>query len=279
MKPGAERPLMPVETTSSPPKIISPANGILSVVIPAFNEARTLPIILEKVIESVYAPEVIVVNDASQDETASVLERWSGHPQVRVLQHDKNRGKGSAIRTGLTVATGEFCVVQDADLEYNPSDYPTLIEPLRTRAATAVFGSRYLRGYGDEWRLFRQGVRVLNVIVRAVYGQSLTDEATCYKALPTELYRALDLQCSRFEFCPEVTAKLCRLGVKIHEVPISYTARSARDGKKIGFRDGWQAITELWRWRRWQPPVAATEFVRQWPLMNAPVVESPPQNR
>lgn len=241
---------------------------VLTVVIPAYNEARTISTILERVVASTYRPEVIVVNDASTDTTADVLTKWAAHPQVRLLTHAVNQGKGSAIRTGLIAATGEFCIIQDADLEYDPADYPLLIEPLRKRTATAVFGSRYSQRFREEWRLFRHGVRVLNGVVRMLYGQSLTDEATCYKALPTALYRGLDLQCTRFEFCPEVTAKLCRLGVRIHEVPISYAPRSTSEGKKIRLRDGWQAIQELWRWRRWQPTAEAIEFVKRWPTTN-----------
>lgn len=250
---------------TSEPATALPAAPVLTVVLPAFNEARTIDTILQRVLASTYHPEVIVVNDASTDATAEVLAKWSGHPQVRLLTHAVNQGKGSAIRTGLTAATGEFCIIQDADLEYDPADYPVLIEPLRQRTATAVFGSRYSQRFREEWRLFRHGVRVLNWVVRGLYGQTLTDEATCYKALPTALYRVLDLQCTRFEFCPEVTAKLCRLGVRIHEVPISYAPRSTSEGKKIRLRDGWQAIQELWRWRRWKPSVEASEFVKQWP--------------
>ncbi|MEZ6114143.1 MAG: glycosyltransferase family 2 protein [Pirellulaceae bacterium] len=159
------------------------------------------------------------------------------------------------FRTGLTRATGRFVMIQDADLEYNPADYTVVLEPLLRGDAQVVYGSRYM---GQRWncrqnlRLFRHGVSLLNLAVRILYGQRLTDEATCYKAMPTDLLRSLDLQCERFEFCPEVTAKLCRLGIKIHEVPISYRPRGHAAGKKLRWRDGIEALRVLWRYRNWQ---------------------------
>lgn len=225
----------------------------LSVIIPAFNEAATIESLLGRVMAAPYEKQIIVVDDASSDGTLRVLRRCQRRLDIEVFAHATNRGKGAAIRTGIQAARGRFLVIQDADLEYDPQDYPKLIEPLLDGSAQVVYGSRYLRrpeALGPM--MFRTGVRLLNLAVRILYGQRLTDEATCYKTLPTALAQSLDLQCERFEFCPEVTAKLCRMGIPILEVPISYRARSTAEGKKIRLRDGIVALRTLWRWRNWQ---------------------------
>jgi hypothetical protein len=174
-----------------------------------------------------------------------------------LLEHSNNRGKGAAIRTGLEHAQGRFAIIQDGDLEYAPDEYPRLIEPLLAGQAEVVYGSRYMsrkRQARRSWGVLRCGVTLLNICTRLLYGARLTDEATCYKALSTALLRAMDLQCERFEFCPEVTAKACRLGLSILEVPISYNARGVKAGKKIRWTDGLEALRTLWRWRRWRGP-------------------------
>jgi hypothetical protein len=230
----------------------STATPLLTVIIPAYNEERTIGELLRRVLAAPYDKQVIVVDDGSADSTGEILDAWTGDRRVEIYRHPSNRGKGAAIRTGLTHARGEYCLVQDADLEYDPNEYERLIEPLRAGQAVVVYGSRYLHGAQEGWRLFRYGVSALNVAVRLLYGVRLTDEATCYKAMPTSLLRRLDLQCERFEFCPEVTAKLCQMRLPILEVPITYHARSALEGKKIRWSDGWQAFQTLWRWRTWQ---------------------------
>ncbi len=228
---------------------------LLTVIVPVLNEAATIDRLLSRVLAAPYAKQVIVVDDGSTDDTATILQGWQTDSRVRVLWHDRNRGKGAAIRTALHDAEGQFVIIQDGDLEYDPQDYPLLIEPLLTGQADAVYGSRYLGSRGErrqQQRLFRWGVRVLNICVRWLYGTTLTDEATCYKVFPTDLLRAMDLQCERFEFCPEVTAKACRLGLRILEVPIRYDARSMEAGKKIRWTDGLAALAALWKWRRWE---------------------------
>ncbi|MDX1969891.1 MAG: glycosyltransferase family 2 protein [Planctomycetaceae bacterium] len=224
---------------------------LLTVIIPAFNEVRTIAELLRQVLAAPYHKQVIVVDDGSSDGTIDALAPFREHPQVEVLRHDANRGKGAAIRTGLASARGKYCIVQDADLEYDPQDYRVLVDPLESGRASVVYGSRYLRGRQERWRLFRYGVSALNLAVRILYGVRLTDEATCYKVLPTDLLKALELECERFEFCPEVTAKLCRLGLPILEVAITYRSRTALEGKKIRWTDGVQALATLWRWRHW----------------------------
>lgn len=226
---------------------------LLSVIIPVFNERETIERVIATVLSVPLDLEVIVVDDGSGDGTQQLLSNVN-LPRTRVLFHEQNRGKGSAIRTGLTVALGELTVIQDADLEYDPQELPLVIGPLQTREAEVVYGSRYLEeNSGEGFRLFRYGVSFLNVVVRMMYGQKLSDSATCYKAAPTDLLRHLDLQCERFEFCPEVTSKICRMGIDILEVPISYFPRSSDEGKKIRARDGWDAFKTYLKYRSWQP--------------------------
>lgn len=231
---------------------------LLTVIIPAFNEVRTIDELLRRVLAAPYDKQVIVVDDCSTDGTAEALDQWEGGQAVEVLHHGRNQGKGAAIRTGLQHAQGRFTIIQDADLEYDPLDYPKLVEPLLTGQAQVAYGSRYLctdKMQGKPTITFRYGVSLLNYCVRLLYGIRLTDEATCYKVFPTEVLRSMDLECERFEFCPEVTAKVCRMGLTIHEVPISYHVRSRADGKKIRLSDGWEAVRVLWKWRKWKPPM------------------------
>jgi hypothetical protein len=207
---------------------------LLSVIIPVYNEERTVDALLRRVVAGPFPhpqKEVIVVDDGSRDGTADVLARWQGRPGVVLLRHAQNRGKGAAVRTGLAQARGEITLIQDADLEYDPADYPRVLAPIRAGWAEVVYGSRYLRPAAPlPWSKFRLAVWLLNQSVRLLYGQRLTDEATCYKALRTDLFRLLDLRAERFELCAEVTAKVCRLGVPIVEVPISYAPRTAKEG-------------------------------------------------
>jgi len=248
----------PARQTASMPSdcALRPEAPLLTVIVPVYNEAGTVDEILRRVLAAPYSKEIIVVDDGSTDGTAHALEAWTGHSQITVLKHPKNRGKGAAVRTALEHARGRFTIIQDADLEYDPQDYRRVVEPLLSGQAEVVYGSRYLQatsGKRPGRSLFRLGVSVLNLGVRLLYGLRLTDEATCYKVFPTEALRRMDLQSERFEFCPEVTAKLCRMGLKVREVPIQYNARSVRDGKKIRWVDGVHALSALWKWRSWRP--------------------------
>jgi glycosyltransferase involved in cell wall biosynthesis len=243
---------------------------LLSVIIPVFNEERTIDALLRRVLDAPYAKQVIVVDDGSTDRTPAQLQAWKHEPAVEIHRQVVNSGKGAAIRIGIAAAKGRFVVIQDADLEYDPQDYPKLIEPLAEGTEEVVFGSRYLqRPEAMGAFLFRTGVRVINWTVRLLYRIRLTDEATCYKAMSTSLLKSLDLQCERFEFCPEVTAKLCRLGIRITEVPISYHARATSEGKKIRLVDGIEALQTLWRWRRWQPAKSDEPRILPFPAATA----------
>jgi len=223
----------------------------LTVIIPAYNEAATIAEVIRRVLATGMAGEILVVDDGSSDATAEVLSRLpAGYaPVVRVLRHAQNRGKGAAIRTGLAVITGDLVLVQDADLEYEPTEYPVLLAPFSDRAVQVVYGSRNLRRNPRSNFAFYWGGRFLSWVANRLYGSHITDEATGYKVVRTSLLRELHLESEGFEFCAEVTAKLLRRGVRICEVPISYRPRSWAEGKKIRWYDGVVAIWTLVRLR------------------------------
>lgn len=246
---------LPAEGESVADRVAAPP-VLLTVVVPVFNEVATIEQLLIAVEAAPFSKQIVVVDDASTDGTSDVLRGWRDSGRIELVNHTKNRGKGAAIRTGLERARGEYTIIQDADLEYDPQDYRQVIAPLLSGQADVVYGSRRLgrkRSWLDQLNPFYHGVTMLNVCVRFFYGVRLTDEATCYKAFSTDVLRRFNLECERFEFCPEVTAKACRLGLHIHEVPIRYTSRGRREGKKIGLRDGLQAVQSLWRWRNFEP--------------------------
>lgn len=227
-------------------------NGpLLSVIVPVFNEERSLDESLQRLVRlPIPNKEIIAVDDGSRDGSAAILARWASVLGVRVVSHPVNRGKGAAVRTGLALCQGHFSVVQDADLEYDPDDLLRVLEPLVDGRADVVYGSRYLAPTARfPWTRFRTAVSLLNGLVRVLYGYRLTDEATCYKAMPTALWRALDLQSDRFELCAEITAKVCRRRLRLREVPISYHPRTAAEGKKINWRDAWPTVWALVKWR------------------------------
>jgi glycosyltransferase involved in cell wall biosynthesis len=224
----------------------------LSILIPAYHEERTIAEVLRRVAEVDteslgFEKEIIVCDDGSTDGTASEIARASaGLPGVRLVRHEQNRGKGAAIRTALEHATGDYVLIQDADLEYEVDDYPALLEAVKG-GADAVYGSRFQKQRWPEGMRFANYVanRMLTTTANLLYGHHLTDEATCFKVIRTDLLRGLGLTCERFEFCPEVTAKLGRRKVEIVEVPIAYHGRGVVDGKKISWTDGVQAMWVL----------------------------------
>lgn len=223
----------------------------LSVIIPCSNEACTLPEIVRRIRAGALAHEIIAVDDGSTDASAATLEQLAhlaGTP-LRVLRHARNRGKGAAVRTGLAAATGDLILVQDADLEYDPADYSALLAPFADPAVQAVYGSRNLRLNARSSQAFYWGGRFLSWLANALYGSQLTDIATGYKVVCTDVLRALPLAADGFEFCEEVTALLLRRRVPICEVPISYLPRTRAEGKKIRARDGVIAIATLLRLR------------------------------
>lgn len=218
----------------------------LSIIVPVFNEERTLPIILNRLFEIPIDKEIIVVDDASQDGSPGILQAMAEAQKITYLTHDKNLGKGAAIRTGLERATGEYTVIQDADLEYDPHDIVRMLETAERHNADAVFGDRVHNPQsGISYRRYYWGGRFLTLLANLLYGVGISDESTCYKMVRTSLLKSLNLTCKRFEFCPEVVAKLGKRKVRIYEIPISYAPRKMEEGKKIRWRDGLIAIWTL----------------------------------
>jgi dolichol-phosphate mannosyltransferase len=223
---------------------------VLSILIPVYNEAATVGLTIARV-RAVQLPigrELIVVDDGSTDDTGTRLAALQG-PDIRLLRHVQNQGKGAALRTALEAARGDYCVVQDADLEYDPEDLPALIAPLLAGTADMVYGSRFTGHSKGMKPVFRLGNWVLAWTATLLFGHRVTDEATCYKAFRTDLLRGMELQCTGFEFCPEVTAKGLRRHARLVEVPIRYEARGSNEGKKLTWRHGAQAIWTLFRYR------------------------------
>ncbi len=218
---------------------------------PVYNEARTIDEVLRLVCGVPIEKEVIVVDDGSTDGTRDLLARWDGRAGVRVILHDRNRGKGAALRTALSEAQGEILIIQDADLEYDPAEYPSLLRPIEMGRADVVFGSRF-RGSAENrvqnfWHTI--GNRVLTLISNVVTDLNLTDMATCYKAFHRRVVPVLDLEQPGFGVDAEITVKVARAGFRLFEVPVSYFARSRAEGKKIRFRDGASALSALVRHR------------------------------
>jgi len=196
------------------------------------------------------AKQVVVVDDGSRDGSRAVLESFvAAHPEVELLCHEANRGKGAAIRTGLARARGRYTIIQDADLEYDPSDYERLLAVAEEGGCRVVYGSRILARQPISYQRYYWGGRLLSWLASALYGQRITDEPTCYKLFATELLRSLPLREDGFGFCPEVTALVCRRGERIAEVPIRYAPRPMAEGKKIRWTDGLRAAWILLKLR------------------------------
>jgi dolichol-phosphate mannosyltransferase len=232
---------------SGPAAMAERWKGCVSVIVPIYNEVAHVGDLLRAIHASPVRKEIILVDDGSTDGTREKLQVMPLANDVTVLFHDKNYGKGAAIRTALKYARGEYVLIQDSDLEYDPQDYAALLRPLEQARANVVYGVRPDRP--ERGLRFFLGAKLLTHLANLLYGAGIHDEATCYKVFRRSLIAQIDLHCRRFEFCPEVTAKLCRMGQKIAEVPISYAPRSAGEGKKIRHSDGWQAIWTLLHYR------------------------------
>lgn len=229
----------------------------LTVIVPAYREAATIGEVLERVLAVDLAPlgitlEVIVCDDGSDDDTAAAAERMAqADRRTTVIRLTANVGKGAAIRRALAHASGDYVLIQDADLEYDPRDYERLLEPALRQHAPIVFGSRFLACRWPEGMHAANWLcnRLLTAFSNALFGLRITDEATAYKLIRTDLLRAFELECRRFEFCPEVTAKAGLTGVPIVEQPVAYRARTASSGKKIRWTDAAAAVVTLLRWK------------------------------
>lgn len=222
----------------------------LSVIIPCFNEERTIEEILKQVQATGLPQEIIVVDDGSTDATREILSHLDGQGNVRVLLHDHNQGKGAAVRTGLIHATGDIMLIQDADLEYDPRDYPALLQPIEEGKAKAVYGSRFLGGPRRTmffWHMI--GNRFLTLVTNILFDTILSDMETCYKVFTADIAANLNLKSAGWGFDPEITAKILRQGVRIYEVPISYAGREFEEGKKIDWQDGFTVLWTLIKYR------------------------------
>ena len=235
---------------------------LLSVVVPVYNEGRTVTALLDRLYEEKTSKEIIVVNDGSSDDSGKLVDAWISQmrglnphtSRIVQVEHTHNRGKGRAVRSGLDVAQGEYFLVQDADLELCPSNYPSLLAPILTKQAQVVLGSRVVHRAAFR-NLHRLGITIANALIRLAYGYRVSDAACCYKLTRTDTVRTMDLQCEGFEFCPEFLAKVARLGLSVQEVAVAYAPRRPDEGKKLQLiRDGRKFLATLIRFRNWSPP-------------------------
>jgi hypothetical protein len=226
-------------------------NPLISIVVPVFNEARTVAEVIERLIAiDLPAPrEILVVNDGSTDGTREVLDALARRPEVHIIHADKNGGKGSAIRTGFARATGTIVAIQDADLELDPAQIGALVQPILDGRTRVVYGSRFLAGRPEAPWLSIFANQVLTGFTNILYGGRITDMETCYKIMARDVAQSLNLESNRFDIEPEITAKLLRDGHAIVELPIRFEPRSRAQGKKIGWRDGVRAIQVLLKYR------------------------------
>jgi dolichol-phosphate mannosyltransferase len=226
-------------------------SSLISIVVPVYNEARTVAEVIERllVIDLPAPREILVVNDGSTDDTRQVLDRLAVRPELRIIHAAKNGGKGSAIRIGFAQASGTIVAIQDADLELDPAQLAVLVQPILEGRTKVVYGSRFLAGRPDAPWLSIFANQVLTGATNLLFGGRLTDMETCYKVMTTEVANSLRLECNRFDIEPEISAKLLRDGHAILELPVRFEPRSRAQGKKIGWRDGVQAIQVLIKYR------------------------------
>jgi glycosyltransferase involved in cell wall biosynthesis len=219
----------------------------VSFLVPAYNEAATIVELLDRVSQLELEKQIVVVDDGSTDGTGELIEKWRSGREDVVFLRQENRGKGAAVRAAIPHADGEICVIQDADLEYDPADVPALIEPIVRGSADVVFGSRLSGGRPQRVYMFWHlvGNRFLSMLTNVLYNTTLSDMETGYKAFRTEILRSLDLHQNDFGIEPEITAKICKRKLRVYELPIAYYGRTYAEGKKITWRDGLKAIRVL----------------------------------
>ncbi len=236
--------------TNAPPKSGQIVPGLVSIIVPAYNEEGTLETIVRRVEEVPLRKEIIVIDDGSTDRTREIVTRLGYEKQIVPIVAERNQGKGMAFRLGLARARGEVVIIQDADLEYDPFEIPRIVGPILSGMVDVCYGSRILgRNLGTSSFFFYWGGRLVSWLTTLLYGVHVTDEATCYKAFRTELLRPIPLESTGFELEPEMTAKVLRRRLRYAEVPITYRPRKITEGKKITWKDGLRALGTLCYWR------------------------------
>lgn len=223
----------------------------LTVVIPCYNEKDSIHTIVNKVLAApIENKEIIIVDDKSTDGTSEILDREIAPLVSRIIHHEVNRGKGGALRTGFAHATGDVVIIQDADLEYDPNEYPLVVTPVVRGECDVCYGSRFLHQAAKGYKANQLANKGLTAMSNFFTRLHLTDMETCYKCFKREVIQAVDIKENRFGFEPEITAKIARMGARVKEVPISYYPRTNEEGKKIGFKDGLRAIYCIWKYRK-----------------------------
>jgi glycosyltransferase involved in cell wall biosynthesis len=222
----------------------------LSIVIPCYNEEHNIVTLVNQVLKSpITNKEIIIVDDCSKDGTRKILEEQIKPLVSKIIYQDVNGGKGAALRTGFQAATGDVVIIQDADLEYDPMEYPHVVNPIFNGKAKVVYGSRFLGQKRKGYFANRMANRILTAFSNVFTHQKLTDMETCYKAFRRDVIQSIDIKENRFGFEPEITAKISKMRIRIHEVPISYNPRTNEEGKKIGIKDGFRALYVIWKYR------------------------------
>lgn len=221
----------------------------ISVIVPVFNERQTFREIVQQIQAVDLDKEIIVVDDCSTDGTAEIIREMDGKDEIRGFFHKENKGKGAAVRTGLERATGDIVIIQDADLEYDPREYPALIRPILEGKSEVVYGSRFIGPHKAMYFWHSLGNNFLTLLTNILFDSTLTDMETCYKVFTVRVARSLKLRSDRWGFDPEITAKILKRGNRIYEIPISYNGREFWEGKKISWRDGIVVLLTLLRYR------------------------------
>ena len=228
----------------------------ISIILPVYNEEKTIYKILDKLkkINLGIKKEIIIINDGSEDNSKNIIERHiKKQKKNNNIEYEfktkENAGKGSAIKEGIKLATGGIITIQDADLEYNPEDYKKLIKPIMQNKAKVVYGSRFLKEHKPMYKIYFLGNKFLSVLTKILYNSKITDMETCYKVFKAEIIKNMHIKANKFDFEPEITARILKQGIKIKEIPISYNPRSIEEGKKINWKDGLIAIWTLIYWK------------------------------